>query len=61
MAIYKRGCDKNGFEGACSKCGERGSCGFYWYRFMWDGKLVRESTKQTNDKRAREMESAQTA
>jgi integrase len=31
---------------------------FYWYKFMWQGKLVRESTKQGNDKVARNMESA---
>jgi hypothetical protein len=31
---------------------------FYWYKFMWDGKLVRESTKIGNDKVARQMESA---
>ena len=30
----------------------------YWYKFMWSGKLVRESTKQGNDKVARNMESA---
>jgi integrase len=30
----------------------------YWYKFMWQGKLVRESTKQKNDKVARQMESA---
>ncbi len=30
----------------------------YWYKFMWDGKLVRESTKQKNDKVARQMEAA---
>jgi integrase len=30
----------------------------YWYKFMWNGKLVRESTKQRNDKIARNMESA---
>jgi hypothetical protein len=30
----------------------------YWYKFMWHGKLVRESTKQGNDKVARTMESA---
>jgi integrase len=30
----------------------------YWYKFMWQGKLVRESTKQGNDKVARNMESA---
>jgi integrase len=31
---------------------------FYWYKFMWQGVLVRESTKQGNDKVARNMESA---
>src|SRR6266853_6471010 len=31
---------------------------FYWYKFMWQGKLIRESTKQGNDKVARSMESA---
>ena len=31
---------------------------FYWYKFMWQGKLVRESTKQSNDKVARQMEAA---
>jgi integrase len=31
---------------------------FYWYKFQWAGKLVRESTKQGNDKIARNMESA---
>jgi len=30
----------------------------YWYKFMWQGKLIRESTKQGNDKVARKMESA---
>src|SRR5580658_1616416 len=30
----------------------------YWYKFMWDGKLVRESTRVGNDKVARQMESA---
>src|SRR5882724_11799330 len=28
----------------------------YWYKFMWKGRLVRESTKQGNDKIARQME-----
>src|SRR5258706_15873053 len=56
--IYKRGCDKKGPNLTCSKCGERGSCGVYWYKFMWQGKLIRESTKQGNDKVARNMESA---
>jgi hypothetical protein len=31
---------------------------FYWYKFMWEGELIRESTKQGNDKIARNMESA---
>jgi integrase len=31
---------------------------FYWYKFMWQGKLIRESTRQGNDKVARNMESA---
>ena len=30
----------------------------YWYRFMWNGELVRKSTRQTNDKVARSMEAA---
>jgi integrase len=30
----------------------------YWYKFMWNGQLIRESTKQGNDKTARKMEAA---
>jgi integrase len=30
----------------------------YWYKFMWKGEPVRESTKQGNDKVARQMEAA---
>jgi len=30
----------------------------YWYKFMWKGTLIRESTKQRNDRVARNMESA---
>jgi integrase len=56
--IYKRGKCKMDAYGKCQKCGKRGSCGVYWYKFMWQGKLVRESTKQGNDKIARSMESA---
>ena len=56
--IYKRGCNTKGVNGTCNKCGERCACGVYWYKFMWQGKLVRESTKQGNDKIARQMESA---
>lgn len=33
----------------------------YWYKFMWNGELVRESTKQSNDKIARKMEAAHRA
>jgi integrase len=32
--------------------------GVYWYKFMWQRKLIRKSTKQRNDKVARQMESA---
>jgi integrase len=56
--IYKRGCDQEGPNGVCSRCGERGACGVYWYKFMWRGKLIRESTHQGNDKIARQMEAA---
>ena len=30
----------------------------YWYKFVWKGETVRESTKQGNDKVARNMEAA---
>lgn len=30
----------------------------YWYKFMWNGQRIRESTRQTNDKVARQMEAA---
>jgi integrase len=55
--IYKRGQCKLDSDGKCPNCGKRGSCGVYWYKFMWQGRLVRESTKQSNDKIARQMES----
>jgi integrase len=60
MSIYKRGgCDKEGMKGTCSKCGKKkGSCGVYWYKFMWNGELIRESTKQGNDNVARQIEAA---
>ena len=32
--------------------------GVYWYKFMWQGRMFRESTKQGNDKVARQMEAA---
>src|SRR6202521_3417208 len=63
--IYKRitcsesgTCNKKGPKGTCSKCSKRATGGAYWYKFMWQGRLVRESTKQGNDKVARSMESA---
>src|SRR3974377_1734294 len=31
---------------------------FYWYKLIWKGELSRESTKQGNDRVARQMESA---
>jgi integrase len=30
----------------------------YWYKFQWQGELIRESSKQGNDKVARQMEAA---
>lgn len=30
---------------------------YYWYKFVFNGELIRESTKQSNDKIARNMES----
>jgi integrase len=30
----------------------------YWYKFQWNGVMVRESTRQGNDKVARQMEAA---
>ena len=53
---YKRGCNKKGPNETCSKCGKRRSCGVHWYKFMWQGRMVRESTKQGNDKVARQIE-----
>jgi hypothetical protein len=33
----------------------------YWYKFMWNGEMVRESTRQTNQNAARQMEAAHRA
>lgn len=33
----------------------------YWYKFMWDGQMVRESTRQTNQNTARQIEGAHRA
>ena len=30
----------------------------WWYKFVWQGETIRESTKQGNDKVARQMEAA---
>lgn len=30
----------------------------YWYKFMWNGELIRESTRQGNDRKARQIEAA---
>jgi integrase len=30
----------------------------YWYKFMWNGEMVRESTRQANQNAARQMEAA---
>lgn len=30
----------------------------YWYKFMWNGEVIRESTKQGNDRKARNIEAA---
>jgi integrase len=30
----------------------------YWYKFMWKGELIRESTRQSNQNTARQMEAA---
>jgi len=56
--IYKRGKCELDSDGKCRKCGKKGACGVYWYKFMWQGRLIRESTKQGNRKVARNMESA---
>src|SRR5438477_4127225 len=34
---------------------------FYWYKFMWNGETLRESTRQTNQNTARQMEAAHRA
>src|ERR1700757_4637422 len=47
---------REGQKGETAVTYKRGK--IYWYKFMWQGKLVRESTKQGNDKIARNMESA---
>jgi hypothetical protein len=38
---------------------KRGS--IYWYKFLWRGELIRESTKQGNDRKARQKEAGHRA
>src|ERR1039457_4924619 len=38
---------------------KRGST--YWYKFMWQGQLIRESTKQHSDRKARNIEAGHRA
>jgi integrase len=33
----------------------------YWYKFMWNGEMIRESTRQPNQNTARQMEAAHRA
>ena len=33
--------------------------GVYWFKFMFDGQVIRSTTKQSNDKVARQMEGAE--
>jgi integrase len=33
----------------------------YWYKFMWNGEVIRESTRQANQNTARQMEAAHRA
>ena len=33
----------------------------YWYKFMWNGEMVRNSTRQPNQNTARQMEAAHRA
>lgn len=55
--IYKRGgCNKDGVNGACSKCGKRRKCGKYWVKFQHRGKMVYRSTGHTSLTKARKCE-----
>src|SRR5579884_1917410 len=47
---------KRNKERRCAVIYKRGRV--YWYKFVWDGTTVRETTRQTNDKLARNMEAA---
>ena len=43
------------------KTNELRQSAIYWYKFMWQGESIRESTKQGNDRKARNMEAAHRA
>ncbi len=51
--VQQRNFDYGGRSMAIYKRGKT-----YWYKFMFQGRLVRETTKQGNDKVARQMEAA---
>ena len=44
--IYKRGCNKKGANGTCSKCGEDGACGVYWVKTV---RMERPAHPQINE------------
>jgi len=58
MGIYKRGGCELRPDGTCPKCGKKRTCGVYWYKFQWQGKLIRESAKTGNISVARKIEAA---
>ena len=43
------------------KSGEIRKTHVWWFKFIWRGKLIRESTKQTNKRIAQQMEAARKA
>lgn len=57
MSIYlRRGCDTNGPDGTCSRCGKKEACGVWWFKIKWQGRVIRQSTKVGNAKAARLIE-----
>lgn len=57
MSIYlRRGCDTNGPDGTCSRCGKKEACGVWWFKIKWQGRIIRQSTKVGNAKAARLIE-----
>jgi len=55
--IYKRGGDKNGPDGTCSKCGKRRKCGVYHTDFTVNGQRFRQSLGTTDWRKAQSEES----